>query len=227
MKKRHQPAGALWRVTIYGDSTAATTGNGGTPGGAFTPDVLLAQRLRENGVRNFGSFTNRAVGGTDWNDPSPLTDLATTTKLLVFKFAINHVSGQDIDAEIAAMRSKLAAVRGAANGGWHQVTIMLVGPSATDDPTGGRTSYWYERLRDAYIQAAWDYGCLYVDLYGLFPDASRWAGYYADTPAVHAQLLLTQQMWAYVGAGMLPWAACKSQRFTLGQSDNGEWLDRI
>jgi len=204
LKNAINTAGTSWNAYFYGDSTVATTGNGGIPGGSYTPDVLLAQHMREHGVRNVGTFTNRAVGGTNWSNANPVPDLGANTKLLVFKYAVNHVSGQDIDAEISAMRTVLAAVRAASNGSWDKVTILLVGPNSTHDTAGGRTSLWYEKLRNAYVQAAWDYGCVYVDLYGLFPDSTRWAGYYADTPAVHVQSLLLQEMWAYVGNAVLP-----------------------
>ncbi len=197
--------GSTFNAFFYGDSTVATSANGGIPGDPYTPDVLLAQHIRTHGgARAIGTFTNRAVGGANWSNANPVPDLGTNTKLMVFKYAVNHVSGQDVLAEINAMRTVLANVRAQANGAWDKLTIVLVGPNSTHDTAGGRTSYWYERLRNAYVQAAWDYGCVYIDLYGLFPDSTRWAGFYADTPAVHAQTLLTQQMWAYVGNALLP-----------------------
>lgn len=204
LKNACNTAGVPWNAVMFGDSTVATTGNGGIPGGSFTPDILLAQFFRDHGVRNLGTITNNAVGGTSWADANPVPSLGTNVKLLVFKYSINHVSGQNVAAEITAMRAKLAAVRADANGGWDKVTIVLVGPNSTHDTAGGRTNAWYELLRGGYEQAAWDYGCIFVDLYGIMPDSRRWASFYADNPAVHPTALLNQQLWAFVGDAILP-----------------------
>lgn len=204
MKNACNTPGVAWNAVIFGDSTVATTGNGGIPGGSFTPDVLLAQFFRDYGVRNFGTFTNNALGGTSWSDANPVPSLGTSTKLMVFKYSINHVSGQSVAAEMSAMRAKLAAVRADANGAWDKLTIVLVGPNSTHDTAGGRTNAWYELLRGGYEQAAWDYGCIFVDLYGIVPDSRLWAGFYSDTPSVHPSALLTQQLWAFVGDAILP-----------------------
>ena len=202
-KNQINTAGSQLYVYLYGDSTVATSGNGGIPGGSFTPDVLLKEYFEDHWVRNTLTVTNRAVGGTNWSNANPIPDLGANTKLLIFKYSINHVSGQSVAAEISAMRAKLAAIRADANGTWDKVSIVLVGPSSTDDPSGGRTNAWYELLRGGYVQAAWDYGCLYIDLYAMFPDSRRWASYYADNPAVHPQDLMRQQMWGMIGDAIM------------------------
>lgn len=211
-------AGSLWDAFIYGDSTVATTANGGIPGDPNTPDVILRDYLENNGVRNIGTFTNRGNGGANFSNANPVPDLGVNTKLLVFKFSINHVSGQDVAAEIAAMRAVLSAVRADANGGWDKVTIVICSGNSTHDTAGGRTSLWYEQLLGGFQQAAYDFGCVFVDIYGLFPDSRRWAGFYSDTPSVHPQDLLRQQLWAPVGEVLAPHGA-----FQL--STGNRWID--
>lgn len=206
----------------------STAGNGGGyAGSGGAPDVLLNKSFRRQGVRNAISLTNRAVGGTSWSDANPVSDVGPTTDIMFFKFSINHVSGQDVDAEITAMRAKLAAVRAQAFGAVNLLTIVLVGPSSTYDPSGGRTSVWYELLRQGYEQAARDYQCVYIDLYGLFQDSTWWAASYADTPAVHPNGFLQQQLWAYVTNALLPTGALALSTYDdwIGLSGQNSWVD--
>lgn len=196
-------AGSTLTGFIYGDSTVATSANGGGYAGASgTPDVLLAKQLARSNVRNPISLTNRGAGGTNWSSLNALPDLGAAVDLIVIKYSVNH-AGADAAAEITAMRAKLAAIRAATYGAVNLLTIVLVGPNSTYDLAGGRTSAFYELLRLGYEQAARDYKCVYVDVYGMFQDSTWMAGNYMDTPAVHPAALLQMQIWAQVGNALM------------------------
>jgi len=200
---RLNSAGTTLKGFVYGDSTVATSGGGGGyAGSSGTPDVLLAKQLARSNVRNAINLTNRGAGGTSWSDLDALGDLSSTTDLIVIKYSVNH-AGADVAAEIAAMRSKLAAIRAATYGRVDLLTIVLVGPNSTHDLAGGRTTAFAELLRQGYEQAARDFRCMYVDVYGLFQDSSWMATYYMDNPAVHPAALLQMQIWAHVGNALM------------------------
>lgn len=186
-------------------STTINVGNGGGfAGAAGEPQELLSTHFRLNNVRNTLNITNLGVGGTNWSQCNVIPYLGVATDFVVLKYGINHVSGQDLQAEINAMRTCLANIRAQTYGRVDLLTIVLVGPNSTFDQAAGRTSYWYERLRYAYEQAARDYKCVYVDLYGMYQDSTWWGNVYADNPPVHPGALLQQQLWAQVAEAVFP-----------------------
>lgn len=201
---RINSAGTTLKGFFYGDSTWATTANGGIPGdGPGLPNLFFANRFKAQGVRNPIDFTNRAVGGTNWSQCTPNADTGAATDIMFFKYSINHAAATP-EGEIDAMRAILASLRSQTYGTVQLLTIVLVAPNSTWDPAGNRTSEWYEKLRHGYEEAARNYKCVYVDIYAMFQDSSFWANYYADNPAVHPQGLLQQQEWSAVCNALLP-----------------------
>lgn len=203
--------------TQFGNGTYSTTtspnvgagtiniGNGGGfAGDAGEPQTLLAKLFRNRGVRNSINFANLGIGGTNWSQANVLPYLGTNTDIVFLKYGINHVSGQDVQAEINAMRTVLTNIRAASFGSVSALTVVLIGPSSTSDTAGGRTSVWYEQLRLAYEQAARDFKCVYVDLYGLYQDSTWMANLYMDSIAVHPNGFLQQQLWALIANAIIP-----------------------
>ncbi len=199
-------AGTTLTGFIYGDSTVATSANGGGyAGAAGEPHTLLTKQFKRSNVRNPISLTNRGVGGSNWSSsPSPLSDLGPATDLMIFKYSINQVSpvadkAAAAVAELAAARAKIASIRAASYGSVSDLTIVIVGPSSTFDPAGGRTNVFYEYLRGGFEQIARDYKCMYLDAYGYMPDSSHRAGLDMDTPAVHLTGNGQGILWAWIG----------------------------
>ncbi|MCA8492546.1 SGNH/GDSL hydrolase family protein [Burkholderia arboris] len=161
-------AGGNLGVFIYGDSTAATAGNGGGyAGAAFEPQVLLANLLQAKGVRNTINITNRAVGGTGIADINPLPDIDSvgdTSDVFIIKTLINDAS-LGLATTVTNLRAKLAAIRSHAHGDYESLTVIIVGPNATYETSTGRASPWYESLRGMLLEAARDFQCLYIDTY--------------------------------------------------------------
>lgn len=218
-------------VFLYGDSTAvgfvATTGP--TPVANLPsylwPNNALKRHLNANGLR-YVTVTQRAVSGTSWRDLDALGDISSTTGLLVIKYGINDAAFSDqsgagvidpsapvrerITAMAAEMRAKLAAIRAAATVA--QLSIVLVGPTATADSVNGRNEEWYELVRAVYVQAARDYHCCFVDVYPCTRDArsgpSLWMDQpYGDGRTVHQTDTAMAQVWAYIVDQIFPRSA--------------------
>lgn len=195
------PGGRL-NCILAGDSTMH--GGNGEPI-VYQPDVLMTRLFRRSGLPNMG-IINRAVPSTSWKDMDILADLGAQTRLLIIKYGVNDGYGPKEtrhQAFQAAMNAKLAEVRAHPWGGFKSLSIVIMGPNATNDPEYYRDEEWYESIRGIHVAAARKYGCVYFDSYGMMPDSRRAAGNDMDQPwpttkpgvAVHP--LAERNAWMY------------------------------
>ena len=176
-------AGTGINIEVYGDSTVA--------GSNGESSQLLIQTLFPNlgfraGLPEQLAVSNNAVGGTSWTDFDPSTELAAgTMDVLIVKYGINDGAktyATRLATMVTAMRDALATIRAHANGSLEDLTVVLVGPTSTYDAPNQRDTYWYEQLRGAYVRAARDYQCVYIDAYAMLQDARYSAGLDMDAP---------------------------------------------
>lgn len=180
---RTDPAtpGGLLKCVLAGDSTMHG-GNGEPP--AYKPDILMTRLFQFCGVPNIGVF-NRAVPSTSFVDMNILSDLGANTRLLMIKYGVNDAYGpKDVRHKnfMEAMDAKLTEVRNHQWGVFEYLSIILVGPNATNDPEYYRDEEWYETIRGIYVSAARKHKCVYFDTYGLLPDSRKAAGNDMDEP---------------------------------------------
>ena len=189
---------------IFGDSTTATTANGGGYAGAdFEPQNLLKKMLANKGITNPIDIQNHGVGGTSvyqMNAVQYFDTINGSTDFFIIKYGIND-AGRGLTQFATDLRSKLAEIRANPYGTVQNLTVFLVMPNATYDPEHGRASPWYEQLRGIYEQAARDYQCVLFDTYAYLRDVSWCAGTAMDNPfnngqGVHPTALLQNQIWA-------------------------------
>lgn len=173
------PSGNAAKLGIYayGDSTVEgfiSTGPG-MENYVFNGFYLVQNYLPELFLRQgiISSVTNRGVSGTRWGDLNAIPDLGPTTDLLIIKYGINDgaLQGDRLATMAAAMRAKLNAIRSAPYGDLNNLSIILMGPSATDDDINGRNEQWYERVRQVYVEIAREYKAAYFDTYAWMKDA--------------------------------------------------------
>jgi hypothetical protein len=169
-------AGTFQNIYLYGDSTVETDG-------AFPvkPHTLFKMALYTAGVN--GCLTvNRGVSGTSWGDLNAIPDLASTTKLIVIKYGINdEVLSSNLATMAAAMRSKLTAIRADADGGYDDLSILLMGPNSTYRPSTGQDASWYEDLRNLYVQICKEFNCAYFDTYAYLQQTKYAPGLWLDS----------------------------------------------
>lgn len=218
---------------IYGDSTVATSAQGGGYAGAdFEPQKLIPKLAEQYGNFKF-SLTNRAVGGTGILDMNALPDIDVvtgSTDLFIIKYGINDAA-YGLDDFASHLRSKLSAIRASSgHGEASSLSIILVGPNATFDPQHNRSSLWYEQIRGVYEQAARDYKCAYFDAYGYMRDVD-WAATanglmmmddpYGNGQGIHPKEIMQTMIWGklvdYVlgSSAMYPYAIREWEPLTL------------
>lgn len=165
-------------VYIYGDSTVQMDA-----GYALKSHDLVKLAMYEAGI-NWCETVNRGVSGTSWSDLSALTDLGASTKLIVIKYGINDAVKANALATFAAdARSKLTAIRAHANGGFSNLSILLMGPNSTYRPSQGQDAKWYEDLRNIYLQLCKEFDCAYFDTYAYLQQTRRAPGLWMDNIA--------------------------------------------
>jgi hypothetical protein len=158
---------------VYGDSTVE-----GGYGEYRKPSEILNELMSVKGIPNV-SVTNRGVSGTRIGDLDAIGDLGAGTSAIFIKYGIN-----DADLPLDTFRDtldlKLSAIRAAAYGSMSELSIVLVGPNTTNEPTTGKTSLWYEKLRGIYEWAARKHQCFYFDTYSVLQDAQNAATVWLD-----------------------------------------------
>ena len=190
-------------IEIYGDSTVTPIGGQTSP---YYLVNMLPAMFRARGIPNV-TVTNRGVGGTKISDMDVLSHLSTTLDLIFIKYGINDAADvytMGFDAALAqfttTLRSKLAAIRAAANGAVGNLSIVLIGPNSTYAQYGQNTP-WYEAVRNVYVQAARDYQCAYFDAYGYLRDSTQAAGLWMDSTsgaAIHPLNAMMAWIWGGV-----------------------------
>lgn len=203
---RLQVGGTL-SMFIYGDSTAATAGNGGGyAGAAFEPQQLITDyMIRVKGVRNPIACVNRAVGGTRVAQMNAIPDIdeaGGTTDVFWIKYGINDIQ-DGLEGFKNNLRAKLAEIRARPHGTVDQLSIILVGPNAIYDPQHFRSSQWMEQIRGIYVAAARDFKCAYFDAYGAMRDANWMPGTmlsddWGNKQGVHPRSIFQNMIWGWL-----------------------------
>lgn len=168
------------QIQLYGDSTIAGH-NGENPD--FYVDNLMPMLFSSKGYANV-LVQNYGVAGTKWTDLNAIPNIdatgANATDVIVLKYGINDV--QDINAVYNTMRSKISAIRAATNGGYPNLSIVVMMPTSTYDIAHNRDARWYEQLRDMYVAVCEEFQCAFFDSYALLQDTSRACTYWQDNP---------------------------------------------
>lgn len=207
---RQASANGTIAAYVYGDSTVEQSG-------AYTVPchTMIKQAAWGAGINKI-TVTNRGASGTSWSDLSATGDLASTTKLMVIKYGINDaVKGSALATIAADARTKLAAIRAAANGDIESLSILLMLPTSTYRPSTGQDAKWYEPLRNLYIQLAQEYQCAVFDTYAWMQDTTTAAGFWLDDlgsgEGIHPDFTQTYLTW---------WAPFAEHVFASGQGNS-------
>lgn len=179
--------GDAWRATFTGDSTTLGTG---VDAGYTIPELFLKGARRSGAVG--GVMRNRGQSGqssADWLSTylsGAGGDLDPQPHLLVIRWGINDgdTSGDNLTPAqtIENIRTGLATIRGTANCGVSELSIILCTPNSTSDSARGRDERYYEQLIHGFRQAALDYDCAFLDIYSLAQN-SRGGSYAAGEAA--------------------------------------------
>lgn len=173
------------KIFLFGDSTVSGLNGETAP---FKLETYLTNQLAGLGIPN-ATVVNRGVSGTTVVDMNAIPDVTQSADLFIIKYGINDGGNGRSDRLIYFannLRSKLAGIRAAQYGNMSELTIVLVGPNSTNDSPNNRNAYWYEQLRNIYLQAARDYQCAYFDTYSMMPDSYGLAGNALDHPSILA-----------------------------------------
>lgn len=166
---------------LYGDSTLHG-GNGERF--ALKPENLISSLFRSSGTPNV-SVTNRAIPGTKVESLNTGTDLGPDTKLILIKYGVNDGAyPKDVRHQVfmEQLNIKIGEIRSKPYGDLTNLSIILMGPNATNDSVNGRDEEWYETLRGIYVSVARKFQCVYFDTYALFRDCHGAAGTWMDNP---------------------------------------------
>jgi lysophospholipase L1-like esterase len=195
-------------IHLHGDSTMAG-GNGESA--AFSTASIIRTILANKGLSNV-NVINYAVGGTRFNDVAAQLHIDATagnsTDLLIIKDGINDMgtgSPTRIDDMTTALRTLLSGIRNGTNGSLDKLSIILVGPNATNDIPNGRDEKAYEQLRGIFVQAARDYQCCFIDVYAYLNDCWGMANFTMDSPfpanptiAIHPLNVMQTWLWGFI-----------------------------
>lgn len=166
---------------LYGDSTLHG-GNGERF--ALKPENLISLLFRSSGIPNV-SVTNRAIPGTKVESLNTLNDLGPNTKLIMIKYGVNDGAyPKDVRHRVfmEQLNIKIGEIRAKPYGDVKNLSIVLIGPNATNDSVNGRDEEWYETLRGIYATVARKFQCVYFDTYALFRDSHNAARAWMDDP---------------------------------------------
>jgi len=170
---------------FYGDSTIQG-GNGESY--EYQLAQLIPAMMSGKGYPNF-ALTNRGIAGSrvsGW-DTRYLADMSAATDLMVFKGAIND-AGQPVETRLQTYRTDLESVfsqiraPGNVYGTVKNLTLVLMGPNATNDLPNGRDPKFYEQLRGIHVEICHKYQVAFFDTYGMMPDADNGDGTWLDAP---------------------------------------------
>lgn len=205
-------AGTL-RVFMYGDSTVAG-GNGESAN--FNAKVLVERAFAAKGLSNV-VVTNRAISGSQISasQAQAVTDLASNPGLYILKSFINEGT-QTLATRLADTRTQLVnwltAVRAGANGGIGNLTIVVMGPNATNNTRYQRDATWYEQLRGMIISVCKQFNAVYFDTYRIMQDVLQAAttglmdAPYGDRPldCIHPLNAMNAMIWGRFMQWLLP-----------------------
>lgn len=215
-------------IFLFGDSTMQS-GNGESTGYGTGP--LVEEMFLRSGLNV--KITNRGVSGSSMYQMNAVPDISANSDLFIIKYGINDGftpgTGDRFANFATAMRAKLAEIRSNAMGGKNDLSIILVGPNATNDSQHTRDAKWYEKLKGIYLQAARDYQCAYFDTYAYMPDVKNSANYSMDDPFGNGQSvhpLNTMQCWIWGGViktffGYLETEKYRNNNFVNASSASG------
>lgn len=156
-----------------GDSTTK-----GTNAGAWKVDVLGDVFCDKFGVAVYDNINKGHSGDTavQWNSTHVDADIISNPNMRVYitRWGINDGSIHgDVPTYIAAMDSALAKLR--AFKGVEYLTIVVMAPNSTYDPTLGRDENWYESMVPELRKICRKYMCTFMDTYSIWQDAKQGA----------------------------------------------------
>ncbi|WKT93203.1 SGNH/GDSL hydrolase family protein [Brucella anthropi] len=167
---------------MSGDSTTQATGTI-TDVENFSPTGMLTQLAFRKGFSRI-AMNNRGFGGKttrQWVDDYLNDDIALNPDLYIIRWGINDpINGRSPEQTISDLREGLFNFRSSANGSFDACTVVLMMPNIVGYITGGADETWIEKIRSGYRQAAFDFGCIFVDTPRLAPDAKRGSGRWMD-----------------------------------------------
>lgn len=200
-------------VPVYGDSTTVMTPSATDPNRPRNSiDEIVRRAFWAAGVPNI-NIVNYGRSGDRWDTfrtapDSVEADIADGSAGLTFiKLGINDAGlGTDDESAITILRAnmdcRLGAIRGAVNGDLTKLSIVLLGPSTTNDEPGRRDETFYELARGVYVEMARKHRCAYFDSYGHMQDArTPAAGFYLDDPyndcirGIHPSGYFNHRLW--------------------------------
>lgn len=201
------------KVYMYGDSTVSG-GNG--EGADFRANALVERAFAAKGLSNV-VVTNRGVSGSQisGSQAQAVSDLSNNPGLYILKSFINEGT-QSMATRLADTRTQLvnwlSAVRAGAGGGIGSLTIVVMGPNATNNTRYQRDATWYEQLRGMIVSVCKQYNAVYFDTYRLMQDVMSAAttglmdAPYVDRPldCVHPLNAMSAMLWGRFMQWLLP-----------------------
>lgn len=193
------------KVVCSGDST--------TEGGGLASPYLFSDLIGRGGTRRGYNITAVNAGHSskhtgDWVSTYLTGDLTQAPNLYVVRWGINDpYYGRTLADFKTSLRAGLAQCRATYTVG--QMAILLCVPNTTGDTPNGRDEKWYEQVRDVIRQAARDYQCCMIDLYGMFKDprggATRWLdNSFGDGRGIHPTRTFALQIASAVNEVLYP-----------------------
>lgn len=173
------------KIVFTGDSTTA---------GIELPTEDVYPNLVKNTLDVMGfhhvSVSNRGQFGhttLQWDTEHVVEDIAEEADLYVVRWGLNDPgAGHTLSQYASYLRSGLAKIRAQyplSSG----VSILLMTPNSTDDDWGTypRDYLWHEEVVKIHRRAAQDYGCAFIDTYGMFQNSHQAGTLWMDAMKVH------------------------------------------
>lgn len=200
---QNAPAGTL-KMYLYGDSTVAG-GNGESA--PFKTETLLGTIFSAKGLPNV-FITNRAISGSQISahTAQAVSDLSNNPGLYILKSFINEGT-QTLATRLNDTRIQLEnflnSVRSAPGGSEGALSIIVMGPNATNNTRFQRDAFWYEQLRGMIVATCRKYNAAYFDTYQALQDVLNASTVlymdqpYPDRPldSVHPLNAMQAQIW--------------------------------
>lgn len=163
----------VFHSRLYGGLTHTIAMTGDSTTAAFDNTLLPKYAARK--LFNVCTFDNRGHSGAtaaDWVSTYLAGDIASAPHLLIVRWGANDPVGSRTAAQaIASIRSALTTIRGTAGRDLKGLSILLCTPTVMSDPTNGREESYFEQMSNGLRQAAIDFDCAFLDLYGIFTNA--------------------------------------------------------
>lgn len=186
-------------VVFSGDST--------TDDGPWVTDKnylihnIARSMLIKRGVRNATCINagHSNMSAIQWESTYLSEDLLLNPDLYIWRWGLNdgaYTPKTDrLQVFTDALRNGLTTLRAQYNA--NQMSVVLMMPNSTNDPTHGRDSEWFDLIYPVIFQAARDFQCCFVDTYHYLLDSTNitWQDEPMGIPGVHIHPLNTGVAW--------------------------------